>query len=163
TAEWLGERFTSIAGGLGRDPDARVGDVDLPAGGERTRKRGRQGSTGSTRSSSTSATPTPRPISTRGGSGSGPSRGRGPRPGRRAVADAGLEAGRRDRQSYAVSQGAIRLIFTSPLESGGAIAEHTAVHGDSVRDVALRVDDAKAVFGRCVAAGMQPVEEPHEL
>jgi 4-hydroxyphenylpyruvate dioxygenase len=78
------------------------------------------------------------------------------------LAEAGLETGLRDRQSFAVAQGAIRLVFTNPLEAGGPIAGHTSVHGDSIRDVALRVDDAASAFERCVAAGLEPVKAPHE-
>ena len=80
----------------------------------------------------------------------------------RPLADAGLETGRRDRQSYAFASGDIRLVFTSPLEAGGPIAGHTSLHGDSVKDVALRVSGLDAVFDRCLVAGLEPIERPHE-
>lgn len=80
----------------------------------------------------------------------------------RPLAQAGLETGLRDRQSFAVEQGSIRLIFTNSLDPGGPIADHVRVHGDGIRDVALAVDDAEEAFVRCVDAGAAPLEEPHE-
>src|SRR5438093_9562180 len=50
------------------------------------------------------------------------------------VAYAGLETGQRDHTSYALSQGKARVVVSSPLDSAGAMAEHTALHGDAVRD-----------------------------
>ena len=44
----------------------------------------------------------------------------------RSLAQAGLETGLRDRQSYAVEQGRIRIVFTNALGPGGPIAEHVA-------------------------------------
>src|SRR5213594_3132958 len=69
------------------------------------------------------------------------------------LAQAGLETGRRDRQSFAVAQGAIRLVFTNSLEAGGPIAEQAGLHGDGIHDIALAVDDARRAFSRCVELG----------
>lgn len=79
----------------------------------------------------------------------------------RPLAEAGLETGRRDRQSFAVEQGEVRLVFTNALGPDGSITEHTRIHGDGIRDVALAVDDAAAAFERCVRLGAEPVAEPH--
>jgi 4-hydroxyphenylpyruvate dioxygenase len=79
----------------------------------------------------------------------------------RPLAEGGLETGLRDRQSFVVEQGDIRLVFTNSLDPGGPIAEHTRIHGDGIRDVALAVDDAARAFELCVARGAQPVAEPH--
>ncbi|MGH9869941.1 MAG: 4-hydroxyphenylpyruvate dioxygenase [Candidatus Polarisedimenticolia bacterium] len=78
----------------------------------------------------------------------------------RSLAQAGLETGLRDRQSFVVQQGDIRLVFTNALAPGGPVAEHVRNHGDSIRDVALQVDDAARAFDRCLAAGAEPIEEP---
>src|SRR6266850_8352019 len=56
------------------------------------------------------------------------------------IAYAGLETGQRDHSSYALSQGKARLAVTSPLDSTGAMAQHIAVHGDAVHDIAFLVD-----------------------
>ncbi len=76
------------------------------------------------------------------------------------LAEAGLETGARDRQSFVVEQGAIRMVFTNPLATDGRIAEHVRQHGDAIRDLAIEVDDAGAAFERCVAAGATPLQEP---
>src|SRR3972149_5382037 len=59
------------------------------------------------------------------------------------VAYCGPETGVRDRASYVLQQGAIRLVLTSPLGPDGEIAAHVHRHGDGVRDLAFWVDDAR--------------------
>ncbi len=79
------------------------------------------------------------------------------------IAYAGLETGQRDRTSYALAQGKARLLLSSPLDSDGAIAEHTTRHGDAVRDIAFLVDDADRAFEEAVRRGAQPAMEPRDL
>src|SRR5438552_18884049 len=57
------------------------------------------------------------------------------------VAWAGPETGVRDRASYVLRQGSITLVVTAGLSADSSIAQHVALHGDGVRDVALRLDD----------------------
>jgi 4-hydroxyphenylpyruvate dioxygenase len=76
------------------------------------------------------------------------------------IAYAGLETGQRDRASYALAQGKARLVVTSPLDAGGAIAAHIAKHGDSVRDIAFLVDDADRAFEEAVRRGAEPAVPP---
>ena len=78
----------------------------------------------------------------------------------RLVAYAGPETGVRDRASYVLEQGEIRLVLTSALGPEAEIARHVLVHGDGVKDVALRVDDAAAAFEAAVARGAEPILEP---
>lgn len=79
------------------------------------------------------------------------------------VAYAGLETGARDRLSYVVQQRDIRLVMTSPLHPESPIAEHVKVHGDSVKDIALRVRDAARAFEEAVRRGARPVMPPTVL
>lgn len=79
------------------------------------------------------------------------------------VAYAGPETGVRDRASYVMEQGKIRLVLTTPLHPEGLMARHVALHGDGVRCIALEVDDARQAFAEVVARGAQPVSEPTEL
>ncbi len=81
----------------------------------------------------------------------------------RIVAYAGPETGVAGRASYALAQNDVRFVLSSSLGSGDPIAEHVRVHGDGIRDVALRVADAAAAYRAAVAAGARPVAEPHEL
>ncbi len=58
------------------------------------------------------------------------------------VAYAGPETGVKDRVSYVLQQGKIRLILTASLFPDGFISDHVKKHGDGVRVLALWVDDA---------------------
>ncbi len=73
---------------------------------------------------------------------------------------AGPETGLRDRASYALRQGKIVFVFTTPTGSDGLMAEHIARHGDGVRDIAFQVEDAEASFTGATARGARPVLAP---
>jgi 4-hydroxyphenylpyruvate dioxygenase len=79
------------------------------------------------------------------------------------VAYAGPETGLRDRASYVVQQGKIRLMLTTPLRPGNAIADHIAKHGDGVKDIALWVDDAVSAWRETTRRGARSVREPYIL
>lgn len=81
----------------------------------------------------------------------------------RPVARAGLATGKRDRTSFAMEQGKIRLVLTSPLGPDTPVARHVGVHGDGVHDVAFTVDDVAASFEAAVARGARPIMEPTVL
>lgn len=78
----------------------------------------------------------------------------------RLVAYSGPETKVRDRASYVLEQGDIRLVLTSPLGPDGEIADHVHRHGDGVKDIALRVDDAEVAFNAAVERGAEPVLAP---
>jgi 4-hydroxyphenylpyruvate dioxygenase len=73
--------------------------------------------------------------------------------GYRIVGYRGPETGTRDRASYALEQGEVRLILTSTLESDSEIAEHFKRHGPGVKDVAIHVPDAEAALEHTVSHG----------
>ncbi|MBM4188990.1 MAG: 4-hydroxyphenylpyruvate dioxygenase [Gemmatimonadetes bacterium] len=72
----------------------------------------------------------------------------------------GPETGVRDRVSYLLVQNKIRFVLTTPLAPGGPIADHIAMHGDGVRDLAFWVDDAREAFATAVARGATGVQQP---
>lgn len=76
------------------------------------------------------------------------------------VGYAGPETGWRDRQSYVLEQGEIRFVVTSALDPGSEVAHHVRHHGDGVRAVAYRVDDARAAHHAVVARGARSVRAP---
>jgi 4-hydroxyphenylpyruvate dioxygenase len=78
------------------------------------------------------------------------------------VAYAGPETGQRDRASYVVEQGKIRLVLTTSLLPDGPIAEHVAKHGDGVRVIALEVDDARQAWIETTRRGARSVAAPTE-
>ncbi|QRO01828.1 4-hydroxyphenylpyruvate dioxygenase [Archangium violaceum] len=80
--------------------------------------------------------------------------------GLRKLAVAGPETGLAGRRSVLLGHGGMRLVVTSALEPTGPVAEYVARHGDGVADIALRVEDAAAVFERVVGAGGKAVARP---
>jgi 4-hydroxyphenylpyruvate dioxygenase len=78
------------------------------------------------------------------------------------VAYSGLETGARDRASYVLRQGRIRLVLTGALHSDSPIAEHQRHHGDGVKVIALSVPDADHAFREATSRGARAVAEPHD-
>ncbi|MEZ4891862.1 MAG: 4-hydroxyphenylpyruvate dioxygenase [Saprospiraceae bacterium] len=77
-----------------------------------------------------------------------------------SLAYAGMETGMRDRTSYVLKQGKIRLVLTTPLTSHSPVSEHIKNHGDGVKVIALWVDDARAAFHETTQRGARPYFEP---
>ena len=75
----------------------------------------------------------------------------------------GPETGVRDRASFLMAQGKIRLVVTTPISGEGPIAEHVRKHGDGVRDIALWVDDARVAHQAAVERGAKSVRAPDVL
>ena len=76
------------------------------------------------------------------------------------TAYAGLETGLRDRASCIVEHEGVRLVLTSALDPDSPIAEHVNLHGDGVKDIAFRTQDAARDFQAAVKRGARPVLEP---
>src|SRR3954466_9849110 len=76
------------------------------------------------------------------------------------TAYAGPETGLRDRASYVLEQGEIRLVLTTALRGDHEITRHYARHGDGVRDIALTVPDATEAYRQAVQRGAHSVMEP---
>ncbi|MCS7007532.1 MAG: 4-hydroxyphenylpyruvate dioxygenase [Gaiellaceae bacterium] len=79
------------------------------------------------------------------------------------TAYAGPETGVRDRASYLLEQGDIRLVLTSGLRADSEICQYAARHGDAVKDVAFAVPDATAAYRQAVQRGARGVAEPRSL
>jgi 4-hydroxyphenylpyruvate dioxygenase len=76
------------------------------------------------------------------------------------IAFSGLETGVRDRSSYVLEQGNVRFVLTSALGPEGEIAEHVKLHGDGVKDIALRVDDVARAYREATTRGARGVLAP---
>lgn len=76
------------------------------------------------------------------------------------IAYAGPETGIRDRASYVLRQGKIRLVLTSPLNIQSEIAAHIHKHGDAVRVLALEVTDATHAYRETISRGASSAKEP---
>lgn len=80
-----------------------------------------------------------------------------------SLAYAGPETGLKDRASYVLQQGKIRLVLTTPLQSNSTISEHIKQHGDGVKILALWVDDAYKSFEETTKRGAKVYLEPTTL
>lgn len=72
----------------------------------------------------------------------------------------GLETGRRDKVSYVLQQGGVRLVLTGALSADDDVAEHVHKHGDGVKSIAMRVRDAKKAYETAIARGAKSYAEP---
>lgn len=80
-----------------------------------------------------------------------------------SLAYAGPETGIKDRASYAVRQNKLTFVFTTPLRAGNAIADHIYKHGDGVKMLALRVDDATRSWKETTKRGGKSFMEPLKM
>ncbi|MCG9879361.1 MAG: 4-hydroxyphenylpyruvate dioxygenase [Bacteroidia bacterium] len=79
------------------------------------------------------------------------------------LAYAGLETGLRDRTSYVLQQGKIRLVLTTPFDPESEIAQHLRLHGDGVRVIALWVNDAYDAYEQTTLRGAKSFMEPKTI
>jgi 4-hydroxyphenylpyruvate dioxygenase len=80
-----------------------------------------------------------------------------------SLAYAGPETGVKDKASYAVRQNKLTFVFTTALRSGNAMADHIYKHGDAVKVLALRVDDATDAWHQTTVRGARSYMEPQTL
>ncbi len=67
----------------------------------------------------------------------------------------GPETGVRDRVSYVLEQGKIRLVLTAALAPEHEIAQHVHRHGEGVKVLALWVDDAEQAYYTALERGAE--------
>ncbi len=79
------------------------------------------------------------------------------------IAYAGPETGVRDRASYVLQQGKIRLVLTTAIQPDSEIAKHVNLHGDGVKVLALWVDDAEKSWLETMSRGAKSYAEPKIL
>ena len=72
----------------------------------------------------------------------------------------GPETGQRDRVSYVLEQGRVRLVLTAPLNSTNEVAEQVHRHGDGVKDIALRVPHVEQAYHVALSRGARGLMEP---
>src|ERR1700685_1705434 len=73
------------------------------------------------------------------------------------VAYAGPETAVADRVSYLLAQGDVRFVVTAGLGPDSEVARHVLRHGDGIRHLAWRVDDAVATATLAAAKGASVV------
>ena len=75
----------------------------------------------------------------------------------------GPETGTKDRVSYAIRQSKLTFVLTTPLRPEGAIADHIYKHGDGVKVLALKVEDATSAWNETTKRGGKSYMEPTTL
>lgn len=80
-----------------------------------------------------------------------------------ALAYAGPETGIKDRTSYVVRQNKLTFVLTTPLRPDNEIADHIYKHGDGVKFLALKVNDAEDAWKQTTSRGGKSYMDPEHL
>src|SRR2546425_5943045 len=79
------------------------------------------------------------------------------------IAFAGPETGVKDKTSYLLQQGDIRLLLTTGLNPDHPISRFVLTHGDGVADIALRVKDTEWTYKEAIKRGAKGIRAPTSL
>ena len=79
------------------------------------------------------------------------------------TAYSGLETGNRERASYVLEQGKIRLILSTSLSPDHSMARHHYLHGDGVAVIAMEVPDAAAAYRETTKRGATGAIPPTQV
>ncbi len=80
-----------------------------------------------------------------------------------SLAYAGPETGIKDRASYVIRQNKLTFVLTTPVRANNPIADHVYNHGDGVKVLALKVDDATSAWEETTKRGGKSYMEPTTL
>jgi 4-hydroxyphenylpyruvate dioxygenase len=80
-----------------------------------------------------------------------------------SLAYAGPETGVKDRVSYVIRQHKLTFVLTTPLRTDNPIADHIYKHGDGVKVLALKVQDAQDAWEQTTKRGGISYMEPAVL
>jgi 4-hydroxyphenylpyruvate dioxygenase len=80
-----------------------------------------------------------------------------------SLAYSGPETGVKERASYVIRQNKLTFMLTTPLRPEGPIAEHIQKHGDGVKVLALKVEDATSAWEETTRRGGKSYLEPQTL
>ncbi len=80
-----------------------------------------------------------------------------------SLAYAGPETGIKDKVSYVICQNKLTFVLTTPLRGDNEIADHIYKHGDGVKVLALKVDDATNAWQETTKRGAKSYLAPTTL
>jgi 4-hydroxyphenylpyruvate dioxygenase len=80
-----------------------------------------------------------------------------------SLAYAGPETGVKDKVSYVIRQNKLTFVLTTPLRTGNPIADHIYQHGDGVKFLSLKVQDATDAWEQTTKRGGKSFLEPTTL
>lgn len=81
----------------------------------------------------------------------------------KSLAYAGPETGVKEKVSYVVRQHKLTFVFTTSLRPNTEIANHVNLHGDGVKFLALKVEDATAAWEQTTSRGGKSCIHPTKL
>jgi 4-hydroxyphenylpyruvate dioxygenase len=80
-----------------------------------------------------------------------------------SLAYSGPETGTKEKASYVIRQNKLTFVFTTPVRSKNPIADHIYKHGDGVKMLALRVEDATSAWAETTKRGGKSYLKPVTL
>src|SRR5258706_10441594 len=80
-----------------------------------------------------------------------------------SLAYAGPETGIKDKVSYVINQNKLTFVLTTSIRPENEIANHIYKHGDGVKVLALKVNDATDAWGQTVKRGAKSYQRPVTL
>jgi 4-hydroxyphenylpyruvate dioxygenase len=80
-----------------------------------------------------------------------------------SLAYAGPETGMKDKVSYVIRQNKLTFVLTTPLRTDNPIADHIYKHGDGVKFLSLKVEDATDAWEQTTQRGGKSYMEPTTL
>ena len=80
-----------------------------------------------------------------------------------SLAYAGPETGVKDKASYVIRQNKLTFVLTTPVRANNQIADHIYKHGDGVKVIALKVDDATNAWEETTKRGAKSYMDPVTL
>jgi 4-hydroxyphenylpyruvate dioxygenase len=81
----------------------------------------------------------------------------------KSLAYAGPETGVKDKVSYVINQNKLTFVLTTSLKTDNEIANHVFKHGDGVKFLALKVDDATSAWNETTSRGGKSYLQPTTL
>src|ERR1043166_533043 len=76
-----------------------------------------------------------------------------------SLAYSGPETGVKEKASYVIRQNKLTFVLTTPLRTNHPITEHIHKHGDGVKMLALKVEDATSAWEETTNGGGERSEE----
>ncbi|MEP6948262.1 MAG: 4-hydroxyphenylpyruvate dioxygenase [Ginsengibacter sp.] len=80
-----------------------------------------------------------------------------------SLAYAGPETGVKEKASYVIRQNKLTFILTTPIRNDNEIAAHIHKHGDAVKVLALKVEDATSAWEETTQRGGKSYMEPTRM
>lgn len=80
-----------------------------------------------------------------------------------SLAYAGPETGVKDKASYVIRQNKLTFVLTTPIKANNEIADHIYKHGDGVKFLSLKVEDATDAWLQTTQRGGKSYMEPTVL